>query len=108
MTHKKRLELIHRGLPPVRIIHPQKRWAGVFVNDYFGENLDARKRDQGSVYEGAYTGVVTREILALDGVENPLLDRDLMKLSALEDSTEVRQFIESQTRSHRKAHSIWS
>ncbi len=37
MNHQQRLDLIYKGLPPVRVCHSIKRWAGVFVVDTFGE-----------------------------------------------------------------------
>jgi hypothetical protein len=83
MTHEQRLELIYRGLPPVRVLPISYPYGGVFVNDYFGEHLDARRADASTVYEGAFA----RELQAV--------------IPTGDDSTEVRQFIESQTRSRR-------
>ena len=37
MTHEARLALIHKPLPPVRVLPNSYRWAGAHVCDYFGE-----------------------------------------------------------------------
>ena len=97
VTHRERLALIHRELPDVRVLPISYPWAGTFVNDYFGEHLDRRKGDQNSIYAGAFA----RELRALAEQEGELpVD--------LDDGTEVRAFIESQTRSRRKPSGAWS
>ena len=92
MTHAERLALIHKPLLPVRRLPPSYPWGGTFVNDYFGEHLDTRRRDRSSVYEGA----AERELQALLGDVN--------------DAAEVRMFVESQTRSRRNkgTRGVWS
>lgn len=99
MTHAQRLALIHQELPVVRVLPPSYPWGGTFVNDYFGEHLDAWRADQKTKYEGA----LARELRALVEQE----DNELVS-TGLDDSTEVRQFIESQTRSRRRASGAWS
>lgn len=42
LTHEERLTLIYAQVPETRIVFAQKRWGGVFVNDYFGEGYMAR------------------------------------------------------------------
>ena len=83
MTHAQRLALIHKPLEPVRRLPPSYLWSGTIINDFFGENMDARKGDRTSIYEGA----AERELQAL--------------LGDVDDAVEVRTFIESQTRSRR-------
>ena len=83
MNHEQRLALIHKPLEPVRRLPPSYLWSGTIINDFFGENMDARKGDRTTKYEGA----AERELTALMG--------------DLDDAVEVRTFIESQTRSRR-------
>lgn len=102
MSHEDRVQLIHQPFQQLnmRRLPPSYPWGGVFVNDYFGEELDARKRD--ASYRGSYEGAFAKELQAyVAEADNPAvegLDPD--------DGVEVRQFIESQTRSRRKA--LWS
>lgn len=42
LNHKERLALIHLRMPPVQYCFSQKRWAGVIVNDNFGEGMAKR------------------------------------------------------------------
>ena len=67
-------------------------YGGTFVNDYFGEHLDSQRRDRASIYEGA----AERELQAL--------------LGDVDDATEIRMFVESQTRSRRNkgTRGVWS
>ena len=83
MGHAARLRLIHKPLEPVRRLPPSYLWGGTMINDFFGEHLDARKKDRTSIYEGA----AERELVALIG--------------DLDDAVELRTFVESQTRSRR-------
>ena len=92
MTHAQRLKLIHKPLEPVRRLPPSYLWSGTIINDFFGENMDARKGDRTSIYDGA----AERELHALFG--------------DVDDAVEVRTFIESQTRSRRSkgTRGVWS
>lgn len=85
MTHEERLKLIYAPPPAIRVCAPSYPWAGTFVNDYFGEKLDARHKDTDTIYEAAFA----RELQACD-------DEGIF-----EDTVRVRQFIDSQTRSRR-------
>lgn len=86
----------------MRVLPISYPYGGTFVNDYFGEHLDARKSDQNTVYAGAFA----RELQALvEQEQNPLV-AELSEL--VEDSVEIRQFIESQTRSRRSVGTRWS
>lgn len=93
MNHAQRRALIHKPLEPVRRLPPSYLWSGTIINDFFGENMDARKGDRHSIYEGA----AERELQALMG-------------EGIEDAVEVRTFIESQTRSRRSkgTRGVWS
>ena len=44
MTHDERLALIYAPMPHTRVVHSVKRWAGVFVDDYFGEHTVRAER----------------------------------------------------------------
>ena len=87
MSADARWALIHAPLPVVRILSHSYPWSGTIVNDYFGEHLDAHKKDRDAQYHGTFEGAFARELRAA-GVDD--------------DSVEMRGFIESQTRSRRK------
>ena len=50
LTHRQRLKLINKPLPIIqnfRTVYPVKRWAGVFVDDYFGEKAGIKRKVNG-------------------------------------------------------------
>ena len=80
MTHRQRLDLINTPIVLLnhRTIHSQKRWAGVFVNDGFGEGymarLQAGKQEDEDSPTGYRRGRVTQYDAGLYSLDYALLE----------------------------------
>lgn len=87
MSHEDRLILASKPFPVVRVLQRSYPWGGTIVNDYFGEDRDVWVDDGATVYHGLHAQALRES-----------------QMLGLNDAVEVRQSVESQTRSRRKGH----